>query len=517
MSGSGLAPPNVLQVDIRRRQALKGNPKTFFHYYLRVFLAVAIATCSIAPIFLHNHPVIMSTNNQPLHPFLRSPRSSSHTVKLPKLPSNIGGAGRYLLLRALEKRPVWDEDINPIIEAERCSKYFSYLNNTYSYATYKPTKTKRRRVFLGSLIADDSWHALGALAMETYGIYTAVAFVESNRTQTGSPRNLRFVHGTEEHTILVESNLFGPTTPVLVKQFAHEGKIVGKGLIREQMQRSLIIDMWKKAGMTPDDIGILTDADETPTRDFLRAMQICDIPQLDPITQNCHTAKLIVASMVFEGSPECMTVTRKWMHPDLILGKFIEGIGDEEYKLTDNQRQQKLAWRKKEYTYKYGNYSGWSKDKKTFPLWNPADFRRDQGGHVIMFENVSYLTFGMGHTGYHFHNYFETTTQLRTKYMTYGHPIKDAENMSIGEMHPDLDVMVDCVLGRSSMNNKHNVSSVKLVDFQGRIPIAYDILDGYTSARHVELETILKEDIIGHDRTWHDNPKSKDWFENIPP
>ena len=119
MSGSGLAPPNVLQVDIRRRQALKGNPKTFFHYYLRVFLAVAIATCSIAPIFLHNHPVIMSTNNQPLHPFLRSPRSSSHTVKLPKLPSNIGGAGRYLLLRALEKRPVWDEDIDPIIEAKR--------------------------------------------------------------------------------------------------------------------------------------------------------------------------------------------------------------------------------------------------------------------------------------------------------------------------------------------------------------------------------------------------------------
>ena len=52
---------------------------------------------------------------------------------------------------------------------------------------------------------------------------------------------------------------------------------------------------------------------------------MCDIPQLDPVMQNCHTAKLIVAPMVFEGSPECMTVTRKWMHPDLILGKCIYG------------------------------------------------------------------------------------------------------------------------------------------------------------------------------------------------
>jgi hypothetical protein len=149
-----------------------------------------------------------------------------------------------------------------------------------------------------------------------------------------------------------------------------------------------------------------------------------------------------------------------------------------------------------------------------FPLWNAADFRRDQGGHIIMFENVDYLPFGMGHTGYHFHNYFETTQQLRNKYMTYGHPVKEAENMSISEMHPDLDVMVDCVLGRSATNNKHNVSSV--AGFGGRIPIAYE-LDGYSIARHVELEKILNDDERGHGKTWHDNPKSKDWFQNIPP
>jgi len=244
-------------------------------------------------------------------------------------------------------------------------------------------------------------------------------------------------------------------------------------------------------------------------------VQTCDIPQLNPETQNCHTAKVIASSMVFEGSPECMTVTRKWMHPDLILGKCIEGIGDDEFKLDDEQRQRKFAWRKKKYTHKYGNYSGWPKEKTTYPLWNPADFRRDQGGHIIYFENVDYLPFHMGHTGFHFHNYFETTQNLRKKYMTYGHPVREAENMTVGEMHPDLDLMVDCVLRRSTWKNRHNTLSSRLEEFEGRIPIAYG-LEGYTVARHLELEKILMDDEKGHDKSWHDNPKSKDWYEKIP-
>jgi len=359
------------QVDARR--TVRGiNSSTF----LRRILAVPIVVSTIAPIILNRHLSFHSTDNA-RHTFLRGPPTSSRSGKTSivkfvyedgqttnvTLPSNIGGAGRSLLLRALDKRPVWDEDAHPEIELERCGRYYSYSNWKKFFAQYKARK--RRRLFLGSLIADDSWHALGALAIETYGVYTAVAFVESNRTQTGSPRQLRFVNGTTEHKILVESDLFGPNTPVLIEHFVHEGDVEGVGMIREQMQRSLIIDMWKKAGMTRDDIGVLTDADETFTRDFFRAAQMCDIPELNPETQNCHTAKLISASMVFEGSPECMTVTRQWMHPDLILGKCIEGIGNDEFKLDDSQRQSKLAWRKKQYTYKYGNYSGWPKEKKS--------------------------------------------------------------------------------------------------------------------------------------------------------
>ncbi|KAL7550649.1 hypothetical protein ACHAWF_013862 [Thalassiosira exigua] len=512
-------------------------------YLLRLFLASAIALFAVTPIFLHQSLESTAPAGPPQlrrwHHSTSSKqvgeKSSIETVKFElgdkevfnfayedehatnvDLPQNIGAAGRSLLLSALEPRPVWDAEIDPEYEAERCRRYFSYTNGRKHFrGNYKGRK--RRRLFLGSLVADDSWHALGAIAMESYGIYTAVALVEGNRTQTGVPRKLRFVNGTSEHRILAESRLFGPDTRVAIDYFSFEGELDGGHLVREHMQRHLILDMWKRAGMTEDDVGVLTDADETPSRDFLRAVQTCEFPELNPKTQNCHTAKVIVSSKVFEGSPECMGSSRLWMHPDLILGKCIEGIGDDEFKLDVSQRQRKYAWRKKEYTDKYGNYSGWPKEKKTYPLWNAADFRRDQQGHVIMYEQVDYLPFGMGHTGFHFHNYFETTRQLRNKYTTYGHPVKGVENMTVSEMHPDLDLMVDCVLGRSTENNKHHTLSTPLEDYEGRIPIAYGLVEGYPMARHVELKSILLDDEMGHTVLWHHTNRSKDWYERIPP
>lgn len=493
---------------------------------LKILLGQLIVVFATMPMLLHHQHSIGKGASTPSNPLLRPPPSSrqmgkratletaqlkagdtvynfafedEHTSNV-TLPEDIGAAGRALLLNALEERPVWDkEGLDDQYEKERCSKYFSWENQQKNRTDYKARR--RRRVFLGSLIADDSWHAIGAIAMEVYGIYTAAVFVESNRTQTGTPRKLRFEQGSTAHNILVERNLFGPDTRIILDQFSFEGKVHGKGLIREQMQRSRIIELWKEAGMTEHDVGVITDADETPTRDFLRAVQSCDFPQLDPELQNCAKAKVIVASMVFEGSPECMTTTRKWMHPDLILGKCIDGIGDARYSLKDSQRQSRLAWRQKRFTAKF-NYSGWPKEMKTFPLWNAADFRRDQAGHTIIFEDVDYLPFRMGHTGYHFHNYFKTTEQLRHKYQTYGHPVENATQLGVGEIHPDLDLMVDCVLGRSYDNNKHKTLSARLEEFEGRIPIAYGI-EGYTMARHLELKSLLLSDEIGHERSWH--------------
>ena len=77
--------------------------------------------------------------------------------------------------------------------------------------------------------------------------------------------------------------------------------------------------------------------------------------------------------------------------------------------------------------------------------------------------------------------------------------------MTISEIHPDLDLFVDCVLNRNVSSNKHKTLTTRLEEFEGRIPIAYTI-DGYSLARHKEMGKILLEDELGHDQSWHDIP-----------
>ena len=91
-----------------------------------------------------------------------------------------------------------------------------------------------------------------------------------------------------------------------------------------------------------------------------------------------------------------MTVTRKWMHPDVILGKCIEEIGHKMFQLTVTQRQRAYAWRKDAYSAKL-NYSAWPKKLLQYPLWNAADFRRDTGG----FEKEAFLDWDAKEKRYH--------------------------------------------------------------------------------------------------------------------
>ena len=82
--------------------------------------------------------------------------------------------------------------------------------------------------------------------------------------------------------------------------------------------------------MKPDDVAIIADADETFTRDFIRALQVCDIPQFEP-GQNCQAPKLIASTLVLESSPECVTMgdrvitkKRRWHHPgEFVLGQAL--------------------------------------------------------------------------------------------------------------------------------------------------------------------------------------------------
>lgn len=228
------------------------------------------------------------------------------------------GSARTLLRAAQTPKSIPDDVIDPVIEEERCKRY----NLNYS------GRQTRRRIFYGSNIADDSWHIISTHAMEFYGIFDSVVFVESNRIQHHYPRTVRFGENSESLRLL-QNHMYGlNTTRVHVDQYVNE---IGwpKDLGWEGMQSGLILKRWKANGMTHDDIGYLSDVDEIYTRDYIRAMQICDVPQFDNHS-NCKDARIAGHALVFEGGPRC-AVNRYWWHPDLIIGACVEGVNNESH------------------------------------------------------------------------------------------------------------------------------------------------------------------------------------------
>jgi len=84
--------------------------------------------------------------------------------------------------------------------------------------------------------------------------------------------------------------------------------------LHEQLQEDGVVLKWKTDGMRPDDVAIVSDTDETFTRDFLRALQICDLPQFRP-NQSCEAPEYLGSTLIMEGSSDCITKGRRWYHP----------------------------------------------------------------------------------------------------------------------------------------------------------------------------------------------------------
>ena len=282
---------------------------------------------------------------------------------------------------------------------DRCRPY-SFLREGVSDLDVKPVN---RRIFFGSLLADEPWELLEIVAAETYQIFSGMVFVESNRTQHFASRPLQRP-GQEDKL----KSLFG-TEQVQIRTYVNEDAQI-LDLAREHEQRQEILQGWKELGMTASDVGYIADADETFTRDFLRAIQQCpDIDFLDYKSHRCHWArtKIIGASRVFEASPDCIAQKRTWHHPDMIIGACIELIGD--------ANVNPVAPREAQFIRAEG--FGSSCDKAglqnitdgNYPLYSAADFRRMCGGKMIRNQ-------GRGHTEYsafHFHNFFANFNQTR--------------------------------------------------------------------------------------------------------
>lgn len=297
------------------------------------------------------------------------------------------------------------------------------------------TTPQNRRIFYGSLIGDEPWELLEIMAAETHGIFQGMVFVESNRSQSFAPRTLRHDNATRGRM----RKLFG-TYDIQIRQYVNEDHTV-TDLYREHLQRQEILKGWKEMGMRPEDVGYISDLDESFSRDFLRAVQTCPyVAPLDYDSLKCHLkGRIRGLGTVYEGSPECITKDRDWKHPDMILGACIEEIGDQlEHPLAERYlylREPGFATGQgvegigsPEYNTNYANIKG-----HHYPLWSAADFRMQQGGYQVR------------DAAFHLHNWFPDYHKLRTKYNTYAHKKEDAMTMPLGEIHEDLLLMEYCL------------------------------------------------------------------------
>jgi len=374
-------------------------------------------------------------------------------------------------------------------EIDRCKRYgFQWRG-----------RDKKRRIFMGALIADDSWHAILAHAAEAKDLYYATAFVESNRTLSYEEafRPWRFTSSSQDLKVL-RSGIFGSSTKVTVDYHIDNpaNRPTREKLDVEKLAREKIADRWKRENMTEDDIGIVCDLDEFFTRDFLLAAQSCDIPQFRP-GNDCRKPKLLASTRVFESSPNCVVDNRRWFHPDMLSGQCIDKIGNAEIHKPGRRKWNGLGARVEGYGTTPDDYSKMP-DTKMYPLWKPDDFRMLVGGQslkgpYLKSSNGTWKDHGV--TGFHLHNYFYTSHAIRYKYLTYGHRRPDAFRTPLGQLSQDLELAVKCAQESGSPQvGLYWLLKGGFDTLQGPAPIAYKSLPEYIKARHEEFKQILLED-----------------------
>ena len=270
-----------------------------------------------------------------------------------------------------------------------------------------------RRIFFGGLIAEEPWELLEIVAAETHGVYDAMVFVEGNRTQMFYPRE--FKRANDKHTQKMK-DLFGVST-LQIRRYVNENKDQ-QGLWREHLQRHDILLGWKELGMTKDDVGLISDADETFSRDFLRAIQYCPyIKALDYEAHKCLNTevKIVGSTQVFETSPVCVTDQRAWFHPDMLIGACIEEIGDSSVNPIAQRESRYIrapGWGKDCNTTDWEKSYGKLPNKDLHPLFSAGDFRMQCGGRMYEAKR------GLNRTKYsafHFHNFFANFESTRRK------------------------------------------------------------------------------------------------------
>jgi len=334
-------------------------------------------------------------------------------------------------------------------DASRCENY--------GVDSLPGDKKYQRRIFFGSMLANENTDVILAHAIEVYNKYSVVALVESNTTFSGAPRPMNYGPKSTSARTLQESEIFGTAehTKVVIDYWLDDRPELIL-MSREVEQRNKIWKIWVDQGMTERDVGIMADLDEIVSRDFLNALQVCDFPKLryNPDKRNsCQMPKMILSTIQFESSPLCVK-KKTWFHPDLLPGSCILGVGDSTGRVTPERDYHKTLGSRTLDWGKYDNkrYPQDVIDNSRFPLWDGRDMREVSGSdepltNFVNAERRGHRDTAHFGTAYHLHNWYTDTEVLRHKYATYGHASKEAINVPLSKVQGDVDLMVRCARG----------------------------------------------------------------------
>ena len=111
-------------------------------------------------------------------------------------------------------------------------------------------KQHTRRLFFGSMLANENSEVLIAHAIEVYNKYDVIALVESNTTHFHTPRAMNYPPNSYAARTLLDSDLFGSATNTkLYIDYWLEDEPLLTHMHREQEQRNTIWKRWVAAGM----------------------------------------------------------------------------------------------------------------------------------------------------------------------------------------------------------------------------------------------------------------------------
>eukprot|EP01062_Namystynia_karyoxenos_P036509 TRINITY_DN2658_c2_g4_i2.p1 TRINITY_DN2658_c2_g4~~TRINITY_DN2658_c2_g4_i2.p1 ORF type:complete len:881 (+),score=188.22 TRINITY_DN2658_c2_g4_i2:134-2644(+) len=236
---------------------------------------------------------------------------------------------------------------------------------------------------------------------EMRGLVKAMVIVESNVTQTGSPRRLL---GEGYFAQLAEND---PLAPRIVHQVYEEPVLCrgsmavrchppkyGVDLGRERTIRNVgLFAGWKKAGVRPDDIVMMGDADEFVHARFLYALRRCawNDPQLRPPDANpiCSRRPSVGGRIAFFNSHfDCPSKQWYW-HPNGIT-----------FKCMLNGSEPKFSFRES------NESARWTADDLRSAYTRPKPQTMQIAPMIV---------------GWHLRNFFSPEAE-QNKYRVYGHP-----------------------------------------------------------------------------------------------